>query len=78
MRERLRDPEYAHGRRWYALIVLCLTLTIIGIDNSILNVALPTLRTDFGADVNTIEWVVTGYLLSLALCIPCPGWLGAP
>jgi len=46
------------------------------LDTTIVNVALPTLRTEFGADVNTIEWVVTGYLLSLALWIPCSGWLG--
>jgi len=46
------------------------------LDTTIVNVALPTLRVDFGADVNTIEWVVTGYLLSLAMWIPVSGWLG--
>ncbi len=46
------------------------------LDTTIVNVALPTLKDDFGADINTIEWVVTGYLLSLALWIPCSGWLG--
>jgi EmrB/QacA subfamily drug resistance transporter len=46
------------------------------LDTTIVNVALPTLARDFHADVNTIEWVVTGYLLSLALWIPCSGWLG--
>lgn len=46
------------------------------LDTTIVNVALPTLATDFNAGVNTIEWVVTGYLLSLALWIPCSGWLG--
>lgn len=46
------------------------------LDTTIVNVALPTLSREFNADVNTIEWVVTGYLLSLALWIPCSGWLG--
>ncbi len=46
------------------------------LDTTIVNVALPTLGRDFDADVNTIEWVVTGYLLSLAMWIPCSGWLG--
>ena len=46
------------------------------LDTTIVNVALPTLQTTFHADVNTIQWVVTGYLLSLALWIPCSGWLG--
>ena len=43
MRERLRDPNVAYDRRWYTLLVLCLSLMVIGLDNTILNVAIPTL-----------------------------------
>ena len=46
------------------------------LDTTIVNVALPSLARDFHASTNTIEWVVTGYLLSLALWIPASGWLG--
>ena len=59
-----------------ALLLLALTQFVVVIDASIVNVALPTLATEFKADTNTIEWVVTGYLLSLALWIPASGWLG--
>ena len=34
-------PEQAHEKRWWTLGALCLSLSIIGIDNTILNVALP-------------------------------------
>ena len=46
------------------------------LDTTIVNVALPDLAREFHASTNTIEWVVTGYLLSLALWIPASGWLG--
>ena len=45
-------------------------------DTTIVNVALPRLAIDFNADTNALEWVVTGYLLSLAVWIPASGWVG--
>ena len=81
MRERLRDPEYADGRRWYASIVLCLTLTIIGIDNSILNAALPTLARPtaaggLGASASELQWIVDVYILVFAGLLLTVGALG--
>jgi EmrB/QacA subfamily drug resistance transporter len=46
------------------------------LDMTITNVALPTLAGEFSASTTTIEWVVTGYLLSLAVFIPVSGWAG--
>jgi EmrB/QacA subfamily drug resistance transporter len=46
------------------------------LDITIVNVALPTIRRDFGASESALEWVVTGYLLSLAVWIPASGWFG--
>jgi len=45
-------------------------------DTTIVNVALPTLGTEFGIGDGALEWVVTGYLLSLAVWIPASGWIG--
>jgi EmrB/QacA subfamily drug resistance transporter len=45
-------------------------------DTTILNVALPTLSADFQASTATLEWVITGYLLSLAVWVPASGWIG--
>jgi EmrB/QacA subfamily drug resistance transporter len=46
------------------------------LDTTIVNVALPTLGKQFNAGTATLEWVVTGYLLSLAVWIPASGWIG--
>ena len=39
----LRDPEVVYRRRWLTLLVLCISLIVITLDNTILNVAIPTL-----------------------------------
>ncbi|MEX2245329.1 MAG: MDR family MFS transporter [Dehalococcoidia bacterium] len=47
------------------------------IDMTIVNVAIPTLARDFDVrSASTIQWVITGYLLSLAVFIPVSGWAG--
>lgn len=45
-------------------------------DTTVVNVALPTLDEELGGGGSRIEWVVLGYLLSLAVWIPASGWLG--
>ena len=45
-------------------------------DLTIVNVALPTLGREFQIGHSTLEWIVTGYLLSLAVWIPASGWIG--
>ena len=42
-------PSAAYRRRWWTLGILSLSLLIIGLDNTILNVAIPTLQREFGA-----------------------------
>src|SRR6202453_2420515 len=44
------------------------------VDTTIVAVALATLGRDFRVSVSTIQWVTTGYLLSLAVVIPVTGW----
>jgi EmrB/QacA subfamily drug resistance transporter len=69
---RLSRLEY----KWLVGIVFVVALFLDFLDASIVVVALPTLAAEFGATTTTIEWVVTGYLLSLAVFIPFSGWLG--
>jgi len=63
-------------RRWLALVVLCLSLLAIVIDNTIVNVALPTLVRDLGADVSRLQWVVDAYTLVFAGLLLPAGALG--
>ena len=45
-------------------------------DTTVVNVAIPTLGREFSASNAQVDWVVTGYLLSLAVFIPASGWIG--
>jgi EmrB/QacA subfamily drug resistance transporter len=63
-------------RRWYALGALALSLVIIGIDNTVLNVALPTLQRHFHASSSTLEWMVDAYMLVFAGLLLTMGTLG--
>ena len=69
---RLFNLEY----KWLVGIVYIMALFMDLLDMTVINVAVPTLAGEFNASTTTIEWVVTGYLLSLALFIPISGWLG--
>ncbi len=62
--------------KWLVGIVYIMALFMDLLDMTVINVAIPTLAREFSASTTTIEWVVTGYLLSLALFIPISGWLG--
>ena len=64
-----------HQRRWWTLAVLCLSLLVIGLDNTILNVALPTLVKDLGATASQQQWMVDTYVLVFASLLLTAGML---
>lgn len=53
----------ADRRRWAALAVVCLSLFIVVMDGTIVNVALPSLSTELGATTRELQWIVDAYLL---------------
>ncbi len=59
-------PSSVHDRRWWVLIVLCLTVLIVVIDNTIVNVALPSFSRDLHASNSSLQWIVDGYSLPFA------------
>jgi EmrB/QacA subfamily drug resistance transporter len=69
------DPK-VHARRWKTLSVLSLSLVIIGLDTTILNVALPTLQDEFNASPSKLQWMVDSYLLVFAGLLLVFGTLG--
>src|SRR3954453_20120392 len=69
------DPT-VYARRWQILAVMSLSLVIIGLDNTILNVALPSLREHFDASNSTLQWSVDSYLLVFAGLLLTMGTLG--
>ena len=69
------DPVH-YARRWKTLGVLSLSLVIIGLDTTILNVALPTMQDEFGASGSKLQWMVDSYLLVFAGLLLVFGTLG--
>ena len=68
--------EKAYERRWWILVVLCLSLVVITLDNTILNVALPTLVEKLDASNSQLQWIVDGYTLVFAGLLLTAGSLG--
>ena len=75
------DADGIHSRRWLTLAVLCLSLIVIVVDNTILNVALPTLARPtaeggLGATDSQLQWIVDWYVLVFAGLLLTAGSLG--
>jgi EmrB/QacA subfamily drug resistance transporter len=62
--------------RWWTLVVLSASLLVIGLDNTILNVALPTLQRDLGSTGSQLQWIVDAYMLVFAGLLLTAGALG--
>ena len=68
--------EEKYERRWWTLAVLSLSLLIIGLDNTILNVAIPTVQQALGATASELQWMVDSYVLVFAGLLLTMGALG--
>jgi EmrB/QacA subfamily drug resistance transporter len=63
MRARIFAEE---TRKWFSLAAVSFGLFMIMLDNTVVNVALPAIQRDLGADLSELQWVVTGYALTFA------------
>ncbi|GGT51899.1 MULTISPECIES: MFS transporter [Actinomadura] len=59
-------PELSPRRRLAVLAICCLSLLIVSLDNTILNVALPSLQRDFHSSLSGLQWTIDAYLIVLA------------
>jgi EmrB/QacA subfamily drug resistance transporter len=69
-------PAMNNRNRWLALIVLCLGDLMIVLDTTIVNVALPSIRSDLGFSQTSLAWVVNAYLLTFGGFLLLGGRLG--
>jgi EmrB/QacA subfamily drug resistance transporter len=59
-------PELSRGRRQLVLLICCMSLLLIGLDITIVNVALPSIHRSLGASVSGLQWTVDAYTLVIA------------
>lgn len=65
-----------HAQRWHALVVCLVAGAMCLLDVSIVNVALPSIRSGLGADDSDVQWVVAGYSLAFGMALVPAGRLG--
>jgi len=77
MTERMRALHINEAnRRWWALGAMCFALFMIMLDNTVVNVALPSIQRGLHASTSSLEWTVNAYTLSFAVLLVTGGRLG--
>ena len=77
MTERMRSLQLNEdNRRWWALGAMCFALFMIMLDNTVVNVALPSIQRSLNASTASLEWTVNAYTLSFAVLLVTGGRLG--
>ena len=66
-------PELSLRRRYLVLAICCMSLFIVGLDSTIVNVALPGIGRDFHAPVSGLQWTIDAYTLVLAVLLMLSG-----
>ncbi|MFB0617334.1 MFS transporter [Streptomyces sp. AGS-58] len=66
-------PELSHRRRLLVLAICCMSLLIVSLDNTALNVALPSMQRDLHAATSGLQWTIDAYTLVLASLLMLAG-----
>jgi EmrB/QacA subfamily drug resistance transporter len=64
------------NRKWWTLGAMCFALFMVMLDNTVVNVALPSIQRDLDAPISSLEWTINGYTLTFAVLIATGGRLG--
>ena len=62
--------------RWWTLGAMCFALFMIMLDNTVVNVALPSIQRELGSSISGLEWTLNGYTLAFAVMLATGGRLG--
>ncbi|AGS69385.1 efflux membrane protein [Streptomyces collinus Tu 365] len=66
-------PELSHRRRMLVLAICCMSLLIVSLDNTVLNVALPSMQRELHAETSGLQWTIDAYTLVLASLLMLAG-----
>jgi EmrB/QacA subfamily drug resistance transporter len=69
-------PDLSPRRRYLVLAICCMSLLIVGLETTVLNVALPSLQKDLGSSVSGLQWALDAYTLVLASLLMLAGSTG--
>jgi EmrB/QacA subfamily drug resistance transporter len=73
-----QEPETGHGARgrWWAVVAISVSVLVVGLDLTVLSLALPTISVDLHASTSGLQWITDAYSLVLAAMILPAGMLG--
>jgi EmrB/QacA subfamily drug resistance transporter len=72
----IRNAITDSNRRWWTLGAMCFALFMIMLDNTVVNVALPSIQKDLDTSISGLEWTVNAYTLTFAVLLVTGGRLG--
>ena len=72
----MRLPITESNRRWWTLGAMCCALFMAMLDNTVVNVALPTIQHDLHSSISGLEWTINAYTLAFAVLLVTAGRLG--
>ena len=70
------EPEPPKSRRGWTLAIVSIGLFMVVLDNLVVSVALPSIRRELGASIQSLEWTVNAYVLSYAVLLLTGAALG--
>jgi EmrB/QacA subfamily drug resistance transporter len=70
------EQTKAYRQRWIALAFMGVALLVISLDNSVLNLALPSIAQDLGSSTSQLQWIIDAYVLAFAGVLLTMGYLG--
>jgi len=80
IRRKIRNRDSAYHPqndlyKWFVLANIMIGTFMAVLDSTIVNVGLPKIMSSFGVGLDKIEWVITAYMLSMAVMLPTSGWI---
>jgi EmrB/QacA subfamily drug resistance transporter len=72
----MSEPTKGYRQRWIALAFMGISLLVISLDNTVLNMALPSIAKDLGSSASQLQWIVDAYVLAIAGLLLTLGYLG--
>lgn len=63
--------------KWLIVVAVMSGAFMVVLDTTVVNVALPKIMAAFGVNVAKIEWIITAYMIAMAILMPSVGWLSA-
>ena len=70
------EQTKGYRQRWIALAFMGITLLVISLDNTVLNLALPSIAKDLGSSTSQLQWIIDAYILAIAGLLLTLGYLG--